>query len=155
MNIPIINSSLEKTKESTIYNDPKYLRFNYWSAISTFSNIHPADIRKKQETIFIKKTREKTIPIEGMVRTLFSVNNNCNMPILNFSIFNKNTGNIIFKLPEFPDKKSISLIFQKAGVYQSNCLIPGSKIFTKFIFTIYTEIITPTPKNFDWSLRPY
>ena len=154
MSRSLLNNSIEVKKDGTLYHDPQYLRFNTWSALLSFKNIHLAENRKKQKAIFLKQLHKYPNTVKFAVNTYISINNNCDFLMINLNVYSKKAGKTIFRLPELPDKKSISLMFKEKGAYELYFFVVGSTAFTKTTLNIYPEEINPKPKNFDWDLNP-
>lgn len=150
MNAPIVNDS---NKDSIVDHDPQYIRFTYWSTLLSFNANHPTETSEKQKTIFLNSDYPGSLVKEGVVNTFISVRNNCNSPVLNFNIFSKKAGEIIFKLPELPNKKSFKLEFKKEGIYEMYFFIAGSTSFSKITLNIFPETTNPPSKNFNWDLK--
>ena len=155
MNAPHSNDSQKLNAGSIVYHDPQYIRFAYWPTLLELNENHPPATRKDQKTVFLKNLSKNFALRESLVDGLISIKNNCNSPVLNFSIYSKKAEEQVFKLPELPDKNSIRLEFNKEGVYELNFFVAGSTSFSKITFNVLPALSAETPlaKNFDWNLK--
>jgi len=150
-----MNATIENdnNKDSIIDHDPQYLRFTYWSTLSSHNTNLQTETSEKQKTVFLNNNYPGSSIKEGVVNTCISVRNNYNSSVLNFNILSKKAGKTIFKLPELPQKKSIRLELKKAGIYEMYFFIAGSTSFSKITLNIFPGTTNPPAKNFNWNMK--
>ena len=145
----------ESITEIGFQHDPNYIEFKDWLALNYLEGKTLPDIGQQRTVVRLDHQQNSKIT-QVEIRSMLALENHSPFPLLNLSIYCRQSREKIFSVSNLPHHKTIQFKFIKPGSYHVRYFPAGTQNSVEQLITVSAKLPTifPAPFNFSTKLKP-